>query len=335
MWAAMLSAMAAVVKDGVDWGDRSPGRPRNFTVTANTTSCELEWRHASASDGGLSTHYVLKWMKKDGRDIEWYPNWVSVGKGGLSSILLTGLAPGREYAVRVASVNPQGRNWSLPVSFQTLAAVRCDETAHWRGLLEDADAAELCGPGSDLRYDDPDGRTCGVSSMEYVLAGTAAGVAMALVFTAMLLRRTCFRLLCSIDPVTTSPIGSPRGGPHSPRERPGERWDTPALPPALNSSSKCLERGHGSSGRATADAARSPRHRLSDRLSGSKPGSSKRHGTESEGTQLLGALMSSTAGATAGGSSGDDGAVPAWVAPAGSRDCREPAADDPASELID
>lgn len=201
-----------------DWPLRPPGRPANLTATVSSSHVALEWVHASP-DNGLATHYVVKWVGKDQAEAEWYQNWVGVGE---ERIEIRQLVPGAHYAVRVAAVNPQGRTWSKAVVFSTLAWVRCDETFHWRGVLDDADVRGLCGPGADrVNSADPDGIACGdVGTTEYILAGLAAGSAISLIGIAILLRHRCFPDLCGFseppEPRSEAPAymlgGGRRGG---------------------------------------------------------------------------------------------------------------------------
>ena len=177
----MLLCLAATASA---WKQLPPGRPRNVTVDANMHEARITWAHAPSDEGGLATHYAIKWQMKDMDTVEWYPDFVGIGQ---EAVVLDGLLHGVQYAFQIAAMNPQGRAWSGAVRFTTLARVRCEETFHWSSLLDRAEIERMCGDESLDDPSDPDPRGCSVGMNEYVLAGIAAGATLGFVISAVLL----------------------------------------------------------------------------------------------------------------------------------------------------
>ena len=102
----MLLCLAATASA---WKQLPPGRPRNVTVDANMHEARITWAHAPSDEGGLATHYAIKWQMKDMDTVEWYPDFVGIGQ---EAVVLDGLLHGVQYAFQIAAMNPQGRAWS-------------------------------------------------------------------------------------------------------------------------------------------------------------------------------------------------------------------------------
>ena len=193
------------------WSFAAPGAPCNISVDSTTTTAVVRWLHAPVEEGGLATHYVLKWQVKDGIEIHWHPEWVGVGS---EQVTLVGLTPGATYGVRVAAVNTQGRQWSAATAFITVKKINlCGPNLHWKaGLLDESEAMRMCG-ATDFDPTDPDSRggECSVGYAEYILAGVAAGGTIALVLGSMMLRHPWVRRLAvpewtSDSTSTTKPL---------------------------------------------------------------------------------------------------------------------------------
>ena len=183
---------------GGAWPVASPGAPANVSIEATPSSAHVRWKHAPPSDGGLATHYVIKWMVKDGVEVHWHPEWVGVGS---ELVTLAELTPGSVYGVRIAAVNTQGRAWAPATTFRTLSGIRCDMTFHWGGLIDDADKGILCGDLAQINPMDPEASGgCSAGYTEYVLAGVAAGATISLVLASTLLNQRCTRRLFSLLP---------------------------------------------------------------------------------------------------------------------------------------
>ena len=176
--------LLSLVATASAWKQLPPGRPRNVTVDANMHEARITWAHAPSDEGGLATHYAIKWQMKDMDTVEWYPDFVGIGQ---EAVVLDGLLHGVQYAFQIAAMNPQGRAWSGAVRFTTLARVRCEETFHWSSLLDRAEIERMCGDESLDDPSDPDPRGCSVGMNEYVLAGIAAGATLGFVISAVLL----------------------------------------------------------------------------------------------------------------------------------------------------
>lgn len=173
----------------VIWRVLPPGSPLNLSVTVWYTEAVVRWKHALPQDGGLATHYAAKWQTKDALDVVWYPDWLGVGG---ETMKLEGLTPGASYAVRIAAINKQGRAWSDIAAFTMLKHLQCQGHWHWSQLLSTDEVQSLCGSVVD-DTSDPDPRACSVGSLEYVLAGGAAGAVMSFVAVAILVRMICFQ----------------------------------------------------------------------------------------------------------------------------------------------
>ena len=190
--AALLLAVGSVAATpGVEYPLAAPGAPCNLSVAVTHQSAELRWMHAHHDEGGLATHYVVKWQVKDSEEVHWHPDWLGVGS---ETLQLAGLFAGNTYGVRVAAVNQQGRAWSAATTFRLLAGIPCEANMrrHWMegGLIDQREANELCGPAATWRVSDPEtrGSACSGSYTAYALAGIAAGATFGLVIGAGLLR---------------------------------------------------------------------------------------------------------------------------------------------------
>lgn len=187
-WLLVLGLLAGASAEPATlrWPIATPGDPVNISVAVTHASATVSWQHASATDGGLATHYVIKWQVRGGEAVQWFPEWVSVGE---ETMHIPDLDPGSEYAVRIAAVNTQGRAWSAMTVFSTLDDARCGMTWHWHGILDTSDIVALCGRHERGKEDDPSPRSaCTASWAEYAMAGLAAGAAMSFV---------CAGLLCT------------------------------------------------------------------------------------------------------------------------------------------
>lgn len=160
----------------------APAAPVNATVLVWHHRAELRW--LAERDGGTPTHYVVKWQHKGREEVHWHPDWVGVGS---EHVILDDLFPGRTYAARIAAVNTQGRAWSQPVVFKTLAPIRCAESEDYFPLIDEADQHLLCVQehADPEASTDPDARDCPPGVTEYLLAGMSAGITIALVAIAM------------------------------------------------------------------------------------------------------------------------------------------------------
>lgn len=182
----------AAPRTSAGWLLVAPGAPCNLSIAVTHESARLSWAHAMPDEGGLATHYVVKWQVKDSVEVHWHPDWVGVGS---ESVVLSDLYPGSEYGVRVAAVNQQGRAWSAAATFRLLSAIQCEASmdAHWieGGLIDQREAIALCGPLAEHHDADPEARrtTCSADYTAYILAGAAAGATFAVVFGAVVRRR--------------------------------------------------------------------------------------------------------------------------------------------------
>jgi len=175
--------------NAIEWQTAKPGSPCNVSVTVTHTAAEIQWMHSLPEDGGLATHYVVKWQVKNSQEVHWHPDYVGLGS---ERIVLADLYAGSEYGVRVAAVNPQGHAWSGAATFRLLSTIQCEANmkAHWieGGLIDQAEANHLCGPYADWRAVDPEARdgACSAGFTSYTLAGVAAGVTASIILIAAL-----------------------------------------------------------------------------------------------------------------------------------------------------